>query len=154
MFEGGPNDNDDDDDDGMMGNKGEYVYRCLGPLKEVAHMLAQYDGWSPLYDIETLRRNRVPCAAIVYWADIFVERSFSEETAGSLGGNFRCWMTNEYAHSGIRDDGFNILGKYRLSRVDYWQGIGRGKEDAELCACVVYVYVCASYRPIAWHAER
>ncbi|RUP50190.1 Alpha/Beta hydrolase protein [Jimgerdemannia flammicorona] len=37
-------------------------YAELRPLKAVAELLAQYDGWTPLYDIAQLRRNTVPVA--------------------------------------------------------------------------------------------
>ena len=33
-----------------------------------------------------------------------MERAFSEQTAAMLGGRARCWITNEYQHSGLRDD--------------------------------------------------
>ncbi|MEP6896534.1 MAG: alpha/beta fold hydrolase, partial [Chloroflexota bacterium] len=56
----------------------EYAY--LQPLKEAANLLAEYDGWSRFYDISVLQNNTVPCAAAIYYNDMYVERLFSEET--------------------------------------------------------------------------
>jgi hypothetical protein len=39
---------------------------------------------------------------------MFVERAFSEETAGRIAGA-RIWLTNEYEHNGLRADGGRIL---------------------------------------------
>ena len=83
-------------------------YEYLKPLKETAEILAAYDQWPVLYDVEKLKRNTVPTVAAVYYDDMYVETSFSEETA-KLIGNTRTWVTNEYEHSGIRYDGERIL---------------------------------------------
>ena len=50
----------------------------------------------------------VPCAAAIYAEDMYVERSFSEETASHIRG-LRPWITNEYQHNGLRVDGDRIL---------------------------------------------
>ena len=89
-------------------------YIGLRPLKEAAHILADYDGWPMLYAPEVLRQNNVPCAASVYYDDMYVERAFSEETAQSING-LKIWVTNEYEHNGLRADGEVVLG--RLLRV-------------------------------------
>ena len=49
-------------------------YIQLRPLKEAAEILATDDQWSRLYDGATLRANTVPCAAAVYYNDMYVER--------------------------------------------------------------------------------
>ena len=41
---------------------------------------------------------------------MYVERVFSEETAGAIRG-LRPWVTNEYEHDGLRADGDRILGR-------------------------------------------
>jgi hypothetical protein len=38
----------------------------LQPLKELAHAVAEADGWSKLYDSAALTDNRVPVAAATY----------------------------------------------------------------------------------------
>jgi hypothetical protein len=45
-----------------------------------------------------------PVAALVSYEDVYVERAFSEATAKLLGGRARLWVTNEFQHSGLRDD--------------------------------------------------
>ncbi len=94
---------------------GEHVYSwmfedygALAPLREAAELLARHE-WPALYDPDVLRVNRVPTAAAVYLEDMYVERSFSEETLGQVG-SARAWMTNEYEHNGLRVDGERILG--------------------------------------------
>jgi pimeloyl-ACP methyl ester carboxylesterase len=83
-------------------------YKYLRPLKEAAHILAAYAGWPRLYDLPTLRANRVPCVAAVYYDDMYVERAFSEETAHHIQG-IKLWVTNEYEHNGLRADGERLL---------------------------------------------
>ena len=52
----------------------------------------------------------MPCAAAVYYDDMYVVRDFSL-AAASILQSCKCWVTNEYQHSGLRDDGYNILAK-------------------------------------------
>ncbi len=85
----------------------EYV--CLRPLKEAAHLLAEYDGWPRLYDIPNLQANTVPCVAAVYYNDMYVERQYSEETARNIRG-IKTWVTSEYEHNALRADGEKVLG--------------------------------------------
>jgi len=82
---------------------------ALAPLREAAHLLAERE-WSRLYDEEVLAANEVPTAAAIYANDMYVERSFSEETAGLIAG-LRPWITNEYEHNGLRVDGERVLGR-------------------------------------------
>ncbi len=83
-------------------------YQCLKPLKETARILAEYSDWPELYDVNVLRRNDVPCAATVYFDDMYVDRELSLETAHQISG-LKLWITNEYEHDGIRLDGANLL---------------------------------------------
>jgi len=85
-------------------------YKVLQPLKEAAEILAAYDGWPRLYDPDALRKNTVPCAAAIYYNDMYVERAFSEETAQSIQG-IRTWVTSQYEHNGLRSDGEVVLGR-------------------------------------------
>ena len=82
-------------------------YRELRPLRETAERLAAM-AWPPLYDVDALRRNQVPCAAAIYYEDMYVPRQYSEETAATLGG-LRTWVTNEYEHNGLRAEGERLL---------------------------------------------
>jgi pimeloyl-ACP methyl ester carboxylesterase len=84
-------------------------YAALAPLRGAAELLAERD-WPRLYDEDVLAANEVPAAAMVYAQDMYVERSFSEETAERIRG-MRLWLTNEYEHNGLRADGARILGR-------------------------------------------
>jgi pimeloyl-ACP methyl ester carboxylesterase len=84
-------------------------YGALTPLRDVAHLLAERE-WPRLYDDDVLRANEVPAAAAIYLEDMYVERTFSEETAAQIP-RLRTWTTNEYQHNGLRVDGERILGR-------------------------------------------
>ena len=95
---------------------GEHVYPWmfeeygeLRPLAGAAEILAEHE-WPELYDAERLRENNVPAAAVIYAEDMYVERTFSEETAASIRG-LRPWLTNEYEHDGLRQEGGRVLGR-------------------------------------------
>ena len=84
-------------------------YAGLRAHREVAEILAEHP-WPRLYDAERLARNEVPVAATVYVDDVYVERVFAEETARGVRG-LRAWVTNEYAHNGLRADGERVVGR-------------------------------------------
>ena len=95
---------------------GEHVYPWmfedyggLAPLREAAELLSERE-WPRLYDGAVLAANEVPAAAMVYAQDMYVERTYSEETASQIAG-MRLWLTNEYEHNGLRADGARILGR-------------------------------------------
>ena len=52
----------------------------------------------------------MPVAATIYVDDVYVERAFAEETAATVRG-LRPWITNEYAHNGLRADGERVVGR-------------------------------------------
>jgi pimeloyl-ACP methyl ester carboxylesterase len=79
-------------------------------LHAAAAMLLAEHAWPRLYDGEQLARNEVPVAATIYVDDIYVERTFAEETARLVRG-LRPWITNEYAHNGLRADGERVVGR-------------------------------------------
>jgi hypothetical protein len=85
-------------------------YEHLGPLREVAQILAERADWPPLYDLDRLGNNTVPCVAAVYYDDMYVELSYSEKTARAIRG-LRTWVTSEHDHDGIRACGQAILDK-------------------------------------------
>jgi pimeloyl-ACP methyl ester carboxylesterase len=96
---------------------GEMVYpwmfddfAYLRPLMAAADILAADADWPRLYDIPTLNANTVPCAAAVYYNDMYVERIYSEETARQIRG-IKAWVTSEYEHGGLRMDGERVLGR-------------------------------------------
>ena len=101
--------------DGPVLFTGEMVYPwmfeedpALTPLASAAEILAQHQGWPRLYDPAVLGRNTVPAVAAVYYDDMYVERRFSEQTAGAIAG-LETWVTNEFEHNGLRADGERLL---------------------------------------------
>ena len=84
-------------------------YGELRPLAGAAEILAEHE-WPELYDVERLGENGVPAAAVIYAEDMYVPRAFSEETAASIRG-LRPWLTNEYEHDGLRQEGGRVLGR-------------------------------------------
>jgi len=95
-------------------------YPGLVPHRAAADLLAEHE-WPRLYDADVLARNEVPVAATIYTNDLYVERAFAEETAAAIGG-LRPWITNEYEHSALRNDGERVL--------DRLIGLVRGREYA------------------------
>ena len=85
-------------------------YAHLRPLQAAAEILAADNSWPQLYDPAVLRANRVPCAAAVYYDDMYVECNLSLATAQQIGG-IKLWITNEYQHNGLRADGERVLGR-------------------------------------------
>jgi len=103
--------------DGPVFFTGEMIFpwmfeevETLKPLREAAHLIAEKEDWPQLYDAAVLADNKVPCAALIYAEDMYVERNFSEDTAKVIRG-CKVWMTNEYDHDGLRTDGMHVLGK-------------------------------------------
>ncbi len=84
-------------------------YGALAPLRDAAAMLAEHD-WPALYDPARLAANEVPVVAAIYADDMYVERAFSEQTAGAIGG-LRYWLTNELHHDALRIEGDRVLGR-------------------------------------------
>ncbi len=79
----------------------------LRQVKGVAHALAARQ-WRPLYDAEALGRNAVPVAATAYFEDAYVDFALAQETLARIKGA-RQWVTNEFTHSGVREDGPRVL---------------------------------------------
>lgn len=82
----------------------------LRPLQEAAEILALKSDWPALYHEDQLRKNEVAAAAAVYFEDMYVDLGLSMETAGKIR-NLRVHVTNEFLHSGIRENGPKLLEK-------------------------------------------
>ena len=82
----------------------------LKPLKAAADILAEKADWPALYDIDALANNTVPVTCAVYAEDMYVEMAYSQETLKGIP-NSKAWITNEYEHNGLREDGERILDK-------------------------------------------
>ncbi len=83
-------------------------YSCLRPLKDVANQLAVYSDWPALYERKALKACTVPCVGTIYHDDLYVDRVLAEKTAKTIRG-CKYWLTNEYEHDGIREDGEKVL---------------------------------------------
>jgi len=90
---------------------GEMIFRwhfaedpALRPLEDVARILAEHEHFAPLYDLDVLSKNTVPVAAAVYHDDVYVDRELSLRTASQVAG-LQVWVTDEYHHDGIGDEG-------------------------------------------------
>lgn len=83
-------------------------YEALRPLQVCAELLAEKADWPRLYDLDVLAANTVPVAAAVYLDDMYVESTYSQETAAAIPG-VRAWITNEYEHNALRADGERLL---------------------------------------------
>ena len=88
-----------------------YPHKHLTTLQACADKLAAKKDWPSLYNPEALRNTSVPTAAAMYYDDIYVDRLLSEQTAALVGSApgatpIKVWVTNEYQHTGIRDDGY------------------------------------------------
>lgn len=93
---------------------GEHMYPliydedpALAPMRELAHELAAFMDWEPVYNPEQLANNEVPGAAAVYFEDMFVPTDLSLQTAELAG--IRTWVTNEYQHDGLRANGAAVF---------------------------------------------
>lgn len=92
----------------------EHIFRwmwddfgALATHTAAAELLAEHD-WPRLYDPDRLAHNEVPVAATIYVNDLYVERSFAEETARQVRG-LKPWITNEFEHDGLRAGGERVL---------------------------------------------
>lgn len=83
-------------------------YNCLKPLKNVGQHLAEFSDWPSLYDVDVLKKNIVPCVGTIYHGDLYVDRVLAEKTAKAIRG-CKYWLTNEYEHDGLREDGEKVL---------------------------------------------
>ncbi|KAK9743053.1 hypothetical protein RND81_03G213800 [Saponaria officinalis] len=83
-------------------------FPTLKHFKDVANLLSEDKDWPLLYDVAALKRNKVPVAAALYYDDLYVNFKLAMETADHISG-IRRWITNEYMHSGLRDDGSRVF---------------------------------------------
>jgi hypothetical protein len=84
-------------------------YGALRSHRDAAMLLAEHP-WPRMFDADRLAANEVPVAATIYVNDLYVERTFAEQTAETIRG-LRPWITNEFEHNGLRADGERVLGR-------------------------------------------
>ncbi|KAI1469934.1 alpha/beta-hydrolase [Daldinia caldariorum] len=98
-----------------------FLDTCSGlfKLKETAKILAEFDGWAPLYDPEQLAKNEVPVYAAIY-NDMYVDPDMSRATASRIKG-IKVFETNVLYHNAVRsspDDVIPQLLKLRDDTID------------------------------------
>jgi pimeloyl-ACP methyl ester carboxylesterase len=86
-------------------------------MKSLAEALAQKDDWGPLYDKERMKQALADgsrtAAAAVYYDDMYVDFDACMKVTQRGGPLELCkvWISNEYQHSGLRDNGAQIFTK-------------------------------------------
>lgn len=98
---------------------GQSVYAETGGFgcSTLAEALAKKDDWGPLYDADTMRSaladGKTRAAAAVYYDDMYVDFGCCRRVLARGGPLEKCkaYVTNEYQHSGLRDDGATIFNK-------------------------------------------
>ncbi|WP_311258373.1 alpha/beta fold hydrolase [Microbacterium sp. WCS2018Hpa-9] len=78
--------------------------RALRGFQAGVEQLASREWPIELYDNHRLAANDVPIEAVVYLDDMYVDAGLSMGTAKAVGG-LHAWVTNEYEHDGIVDNG-------------------------------------------------
>ncbi|KAL7629321.1 hypothetical protein AAE478_000841 [Parahypoxylon ruwenzoriense] len=93
---------------------GEMIYPSLFEtcselikLKETAHLLAEFDQWSPLYDIGQLAKNEVPVYAASY-NDMYVDPDLARITASRIKG-IKVFETNILFHNALRSKTEDVI---------------------------------------------
>jgi len=87
-------------------------------MRSLADSLAKKEDWGPLYDADHMRKvlqdgSISRAAAAVYLDDMYVDFNACMEVTKRGGPLEKCkiWVSNDYQHSGLRDDGANIFAK-------------------------------------------
>lgn len=98
---------------------GDFVEVSGLGMKALAHSLARKKDWTPLYDENAMKNALAPggpckAAAAVYFDDMYVDFDACMKVAkdrDSPLANCKLYITNEYQHSGLRDNGAGIFSK-------------------------------------------
>lgn len=92
-------------------------YAHLKQLVGVAQLLAEDSDWPMLYDLDQLRKNKVPVYSVVYKTDMCVAFSEAEKTLDTIKG-VKPLMTNVIYHDGIRTRTEEVVGGLWKLRCD------------------------------------
>lgn len=99
---------------------GDYAELSGLGMRALAHSLADKDDWGQLYDSDNMRKALAldgsgvsRAAAAVYYDDMYVDFDAAMKVTqrGNPLENCKVWISNEYQHSGLRDDGAMIFNK-------------------------------------------
>jgi pimeloyl-ACP methyl ester carboxylesterase len=92
----------------------------LKEMQEAAWILAQYDKWEDLYNLEQLTVNKVPVFAASFIEDMYVDFNLAKETASVVQG-VKVYETNDMYHNALRsctDQVINALFRMRDDPID------------------------------------
>ena len=97
---------------------GDYAEVSGFGVQSVAHAIAAKTDWTPLWNTDHMRHvlesGTSRAAAAVYYDDFYVDFDCSMKLLqdnGPLARGCHVYVTNEYQHSGLRDDGAKIFAK-------------------------------------------
>jgi len=99
---------------------GDYAELSGLSMRALAHSLASKNDWGYLYNAENMRKvlavdgtGLSRAAAAVYYDDMYVDFNSCMKVTerGNPLENCKVFVTNEYQHSGLRDDGASIFCK-------------------------------------------
>ncbi|PBK86960.1 alpha/beta-hydrolase [Armillaria gallica] len=94
-------------------------YANLRPLKGAAEIIAQYDGWGQLFDLQQLSKNEVKVSSVSYFDDMYVDFDLAQDTAAKIK-NTEQYVTNQLVHSGLRADPKDVMKHlFQLSKREY-----------------------------------
>ncbi|PBK73997.1 alpha/beta-hydrolase [Armillaria solidipes] len=94
-------------------------YANLRPLKGAAEIIAQYDGWGQLFDLQQLSKNEVKVSSVSYFDDMYVDFNLAQDTAAKIK-NTEQYVTNQLVHSGLRADPKDVMKHlFQLSKREY-----------------------------------
>jgi pimeloyl-ACP methyl ester carboxylesterase len=91
-------------------------YGELQGVGPVAEALAQKADWKPLYNMDCVKQvlsstQQTRLAASVYYDDMYVDFKACETMLQGPLSRGKAWVTNDYQHSGLRDDGAAMFNK-------------------------------------------
>jgi hypothetical protein len=99
---------------------GDYAELSGFGMRALAHAIAEKNDWRPLYNSENMRKalavdgtGTSKAAAALYYDDMYVDFDIAMKVVkrGQPLENCKVWISNEYQHSGLRDDGSSIFNK-------------------------------------------
>jgi len=93
------------------------TYSELSTIADAANILADFDNWPALYDVDQLRRNEVPVYAVSFIDDMYVDFEFARETAKLVRG-IQVHETNGMYHNAVRAKTAEVLDQLFRMRDD------------------------------------
>lgn len=97
--------------------EGDYAELSKFGMRALANALADKNDWGQLYNTDHIKKalsmesGKSKAAAAVYYDDMYVDFDASMKVIKVLDENIKVWITNDYQHSGLRDDGAFIIAK-------------------------------------------